>query len=204
MTNRIRHGIRERSNSLYGTEEHDAPYGASSSGSVYDTYSSSLAIISEMLSELSCERIIESYFKKIIKPGDYCTLSEATEIIENEGFKDETELLLLETLKGINRMGIAKFRTWIHPDQQQHFYRALKKLEELNINPVTIPKSFGVRWVPGLLGRWFGVMGLGGSNGDVMDGAGDCHGLDEDYYDVLEEPFEIGEDIQATTNASPS
>jgi len=47
-------------------------------------------------------------------------------------------------------------------------------------------------------------MGLGGRGGDVVDGAGDCHGLDGDYYDVLKEPFEIGEDIQATTNASPS
>ena len=87
-------------NTLYDIDEHNAPYetmnsngtrfsgGTRGSGSnFHDPYASSLSTISEMLSELSCERIIESYFKKIIKTGITTPLTKPSRLLRTRTSK---------------------------------------------------------------------------------------------------------------------
>jgi len=108
-------------------------------------------VLNRLMSDLTCNKMIKLYFDKIIKPGDYYTLKEATNIIEDHGFRPGKEQMLIDTLKEINRVGIARTRASLTPDAQQTFYRSLKTFSELKINPVTIPKSFGIKQIPNLL-----------------------------------------------------
>jgi len=135
---------------------------------------------SKILSNITAQNMIEKYYNQIIRPGDYYPLKRAIEIIEDQDFKPDKEYVLTETLKEINRTGIAKFRSELNHAGRQQFYRTLDTLAELKINPVTIPKSYGVKHIPNLLDtfnrlRESGVLG----NNSLVD-----------PFDPLERPFE--------------
>ena len=109
----------------------------------------------EILSDLTSKNMIERYYNQIIKPGDYYTLKDAIEKIESEDFRPETEQMLIDTLNMVNRAGIARTRAKLNYAGRAAFYRTLNKLADLGINPVTIPKSYGVKYIPNLLNAFY-------------------------------------------------
>jgi len=137
-------------------------------------------IIHRMLSDMTAEKIITQYFNQIIKPGDYYTLAEAKEIIEDENFTLRKEDDIIRTLDEINKMGIARFRQQLHPSSVNIFYKVLNALAELNINPVTIPKSFKEKHIQNLLSAFNKLR----DSGELADSF-------NDPYEPLEEPYEL-------------
>lgn len=151
-------------------------------GYIDGDFNSPIEIIKRMLSDFTAEKVINNYFNKIIKPGDYYTLKEAIKIIESENFRPDTEQLLIDTLKEINRQGIAKTRAEIVTiPAQRLFYNNLQRLAKLGINPVTIPKSFRVKHIPNLLSSFHRLR----ESGDISD----CYFVDP--FDPLDRPFEL-------------
>ena len=155
-----------------------------------DNINDPIAIIHCMLSDTTAERELDKYFKQIIKSGDYYTLAEATAIIETEDFSPEREQILIDTLKEINRVGIAKTREQLNHQGRTMFYRSLQKLADLKINPVTVPKSFKVKHIPNLLDS-FNRLKESGRLTQISY---------VDPYEPLEEPFESFVDGEDTDN----
>ena len=141
-------------------------------------------ILNELLSDFTSQNMIEKYFMQIIKPGDYYTLKKAIEIIEDQHFSTQKEQVLIDTLKEINRQGIARTRASIAPEAIPQFYRTLDTLAKLKINPVTIPKSFGVKHIPNLLDTCNKLRDSGSATCSLAD-----------PFEPLEEPFEDFENL---------
>ena len=137
-------------------------------------------IIHRMLSDMTAEKIITQYFNQIIKSGSYHTRAEAIKIIENEVSSPRQQEDMIRILDEINRMGIAKFRERIHPSFKNLFYKVLRALAELNINPIFVPKSFKPKHVPNLLSAFK----------QLRDSGGLVNSFD-DPYEPLEEPYEL-------------
>jgi len=140
----------------------------------------SLNEMNEIVSDMTSQDMIHRYFNQIIKSGDYYTLKEAIQIIESEHLRPETEQNLIDTLKEINRTGIAKARIGMNEGATKHFHYTLCRLADLGINPVTIPKSFGIKHIPNLLDTFYKLRESGVINDYNL----------VDPYDTLDEPFE--------------
>lgn len=101
------------------------------------------------LEESVSANVLEHYFKKTVGSGDYYSLTKAKEIVENHPFKKSTKFALLETLDLVSqKRGIWKAKNVIL-DQEQ-FEIQLKKLHDIGVNPVTIPKAWGIDYLPSL------------------------------------------------------
>jgi hypothetical protein len=110
-----------------------------------------LSVFNQIVSDLTSENMIEKYFNQIIKPGDYYTLKEAIQVIEAQNFRLGTEQVIIDTLKEINKKGIANTRAEMNQAATKLFYQTLRKLADIGVNPVTIPKSYGIKHIPNLL-----------------------------------------------------
>ena len=150
------------------------------------SYDDPVRVIHRMLSDMSAERIIEKYFNQIIKQGDYYTLAEAIRMVEDEHFNATKEQIIIDTLKRINEVGIAATRSEIQPQAMGLFCKTLKVLADLNINPVTIPKSFKIKGkrIPNLLSQFKRLRDSGVLGNSVS-------GLYDDPYEALDEPYEM-------------
>ena len=109
-------------------------------------------ILEKMLSDEKCTLVIDDYFTKIIKNGDYYTFDAAKSIIRDKVPKWEKEVRLTGTLEMIrNYGGISKVKDALRGKELEDFRRSLRELEKLQINPVTIPEDWGIEHIPNLL-----------------------------------------------------
>ena len=96
--------------------------------------------------------IIVRYFDSIIGRGDYYTLDLARRIVRSRQFKPQKEQRLIADLELVNRkQGVANARAILQGQAREDFNRSLRELDELNINPVTIPKDWGIAQLPNLI-----------------------------------------------------
>ena len=108
--------------------------------------------INELLSDNIANDIIYKYFYKVIRKGNYFTLDGARWIIKKHNFRLEKETRLLETIEFINECrGIAKAKEKLHDAELSDFKRTLKDLDDILVNPVTIPRDWGINYIPNLL-----------------------------------------------------
>ncbi|MEK3865823.1 hypothetical protein MHH60_20345 [Paenibacillus sp. FSL H7-0716] len=96
--------------------------------------------------DLSDNELIK-YFKKTIGFGDYYTLSKAKGIIENKKMQIRLKESLIETLELVsNKRGIWKAKESV--EDRKEFDKNIKKLHDLGINPVTIPVTERLDFLP--------------------------------------------------------
>lgn len=104
-----------------------------------------------LLTYVECVDRISYYFKKVIGKGDWYTLQNAIRIIESQHYNKQREKRLIDALQFVNQCrSLAKAKA-TYPGDLEVFKRTLKELSSLNINPVTIPKEWGVKHIPNLL-----------------------------------------------------
>ncbi len=109
-------------------------------------------VIREMLSEDFCKEIIKKYFNKVIRRGDYFTLSEAIRQVQLQHFSKKKEVRLIMELRRINQFrGIYKVRAALQGEELETFRRTLRDLSEINVNPVTIPREWNITRIPNLI-----------------------------------------------------
>lgn len=101
-------------------------------------------------------KIVSDYYKKVIGNGDWYALSEAVRIIKSHQFNKQKEERLIQGLQAVgNCRSIAKAKSTYSGNEAGTFKRTLKELSSLNINPVTIPKEWGIKHIPNPLRTYF-------------------------------------------------
>lgn len=117
-------------------------------------------LIEDMLSDYKCIETIHNYFYKVVKIGNYYTFKEARRIIERNVSKWEKIVRLTNTLKLIHQCGgIAKVKASLQGKALEEFRMSLRDLAALRINPVIIPKDWGISYIPDLLGNYYDIEG---------------------------------------------
>lgn len=118
-------------------------------------------LFSEMLSDDTSANIINTYFDKIIRRGDYYSMAEAINKIQSRIFALKKEKRLIATLRDIDmRGGIANTKASLgEPEVREDFRRSLRELAVIKINPVTIPEKYGISHIPNLLDAYYNKLG---------------------------------------------
>jgi hypothetical protein len=118
--------------------------------------------INSLFSNDVCRNIIYNHYNRIIRPGDYYTLDCARKEIQNMRFHESKEKRLIDALEYINECrGIAKAKASLEGEGKGKDFEidmlriAIRDLSDLGINPVTIPKEYGIRHIPNLLKAYY-------------------------------------------------
>ena len=112
--------------------------------------------IEPFLSNAICVEVIDKYFRKILRSGDYYTLEKARDIIKMCRFRPKREEKLIKALKMTNdHRGIYKTKLRLMGKDLLEYNRMLNDLDELGINPVTIPRHWGIEHIPNLLNAYY-------------------------------------------------
>jgi len=112
--------------------------------------------IMEMMSDdVSCD-IIHKYFNKVIRRGDYYQLEMAKRMVTSKKFHPKKTKRLIDKLDLINsKRGISKAKEGLEGKQLDDFNRSIRELEEIRINPVTIPREWGIKYIRNLLDSYY-------------------------------------------------
>lgn len=109
-----------------------------------------------LLSPGTCIDIIVSYFNKIIKKGDWYSLQEAVRIVKRQNYNCQKQKRLINALELVSQCcSLAKAKTAYQGEELEAFKRTIKDLINLKINPVTIPREWGIKHIPNLLYTYF-------------------------------------------------
>ena len=93
--------------------------------------------------------IVEKYIYKTLHKGDYFTLEIAKKIVESYNFRPEKETRLLYALEIISKArGIAAAKEKLSGLELDDFKRSLNDLDEILVNPVTIPIKWNIAHIP--------------------------------------------------------
>ncbi len=118
------------------------------------TYNLSQKVIEDMslLKNETCYGILRDYFRKTVGGGDWYTLQEAIRIIKFNHFNQQKERRLIEALQFVNQCrSVSKAKQMCSDDELEKFKRTLTDISDLRINPVTIPKEWGIKHIQNLL-----------------------------------------------------
>lgn len=106
----------------------------------------------DILGYQACLKQINHYYKVTIGEGDWCSLSAAREIIEKRRFNIQKSERLLSVLQEVSQCrSLAKAKAQHQGSDLAAFKRTVKDLADIGINPVTIPKEWGIKRIPNLL-----------------------------------------------------
>lgn len=112
--------------------------------------------IDVVLSANIYEPIIRKSIYKILRKGNYFTLDIARDIVESYHFRSSKEERMIEVLESVNEShGIAKAKSKLREDEFPRFNKALKELDDILVNPVTIPRRWDIRHIPNLLRAYY-------------------------------------------------
>lgn len=105
-----------------------------------------------LLDSETCARIIADYFEEILGQGDWYSLQEAIRIIHAHGYNRQKEQRLVEALQLVSQCrSVSKAMAALQEGDRDAFKRTLKDLSGLRINPVTVPKQRGIKYIQHLL-----------------------------------------------------
>lgn len=112
--------------------------------------------IDVVLSERFYTNIIHRDFNRVLRKGDYFTLDIARGIVESYYFRSSKEERMIEVLEAVNEShGIAKAKSKCRKDELHKFNKALRELDEIFVNPVTIPRRWGIDHIPNLFRAYY-------------------------------------------------
>lgn len=111
-----------------------------------------LNLYEDLLSHEVCVDTINYYFNKIIGTGHWYSLKTAMSLIKSHHFRSQKENRLITALELVNRCrSLSEAKTSFQGDDLETFKRTLNDLNDLGINPVTIPRRWGVDRIWNLL-----------------------------------------------------
>jgi len=112
--------------------------------------------IEAILSDATSVLIIDKYFRKIVRSGDYYTLPKAKHMIESLDCQSRKKEKLIQALKDTNRhRGIYNTKLKLSGNDLLDYKRMLIELDKLRINPVTIPREWNIEYIPNLLNAYY-------------------------------------------------
>lgn len=113
--------------------------------SLKNSYSLADTRLEQYLSDYICCNVIEDMLFKIARKGAYLRMSEALQIIDASSCQARTKIKLKALIKAVARQyqSVAKVRDMFISDgtvrDREAFSDLLRKLDKLDVNPVTIP-----------------------------------------------------------------
>ena len=100
----------------------------------------------------ACLDTINYYYGKSVGRGDRFTLSEAEKIIVRQHFNRQKRDRLLNALQEVNQCrSLARAKATHQGKDLAAFKLTLKDLSDIGINPVTIPREWGITHIPNLM-----------------------------------------------------
>ena len=113
---------------------------------------SGINIYEHLFSYKTFLKVINSYYKDTIGRGDWFTLSAAEKKIESKSYNSQKEDRLRNVLREVNQCrSLSKAKAKYQGDDLEAFTRTLKDLADIGINPVTIPREWGISHIPNLM-----------------------------------------------------
>lgn len=123
-----------------------------------------------------CKESITYYFNKIIGAGDWYSLSYAISIIKSKKYNAQREHRLIEALKIISQCrSVSKASQYYTGKDFDKFNHTLKELNNIKINPVTIPQNWGIHHIPNLLTTYSYKKALALSSNNAFTQIGDIN-----------------------------
>jgi len=115
---------------------------------------SNYAVTMRLLSNEISKKIIMDNYARILRWGNYHTMKIAKAIIKSYKYcpsKEDRLIRVLELVK--EKRSIYKARKSLQDDKMAvaEFNRSLKELDNINVNAVTIPRSFKINYIPNIL-----------------------------------------------------
>ena len=109
-----------------------------------------------ILADATSVEIIDMYFRKIVRSGDYYTLVKARQMIESLDGQFKRKKKLIKALEMTNdHRGIYNTKSKLEGNDLLEYNRMLIDLDKLMINPVTIPQGWGIEYIPNLLSAYY-------------------------------------------------
>jgi len=109
-----------------------------------------------LLTEGFCMEIINHYFDATIGRANWYSLRAAISLVKSHEFNAQKENRLIRALQEVSRCrSLAKAKAQYQGDDLAAFKRTLKELSDLGINPVTIPKAWGIGRIWNLLDAYY-------------------------------------------------
>jgi len=134
----------------------------SSASELYDLYEDILSNrrnaipVDTLLSNAVSVEIVQKYFQKIVRAGDYYALERAKYVIQSSSYHPKKKDRLIDALVLTNRCrGIYKVKNTLKGKELAEYKRSLKDLDHLGVNPVTIPREWGIAHIPNLLNAYY-------------------------------------------------
>jgi hypothetical protein len=105
-----------------------------------------------LLSDEVCTNQVTKYYSKTIGKGDYFTLNAARNKIISMNDSRNRRDRLIRDLEFVNQArGISKAKSLLTGHRLEDFKTSIKELGEIGINPVTIPRETGIKFLPNLM-----------------------------------------------------
>ena len=112
--------------------------------------------INALLSHSTSASIINKYFKKIVRAGDYYTLEKAKRIIQSSEYHPKKKARLVDALTITSQCrGIHKVKNILKDKKLIAYKQSLKDLDYLRVNPVTIPRDWNIEYIPNLQNAYY-------------------------------------------------
>lgn len=109
-----------------------------------------------LLTNEMCIDVIKDYYDKTIMRGDWHSLQYAIRRIRLHNFNIQKENRLIDALNFVNDCKtLSDAKSEYKGEDLKAFKRTLSDLSNLGINPVTIPKNWGIKLIPNLLYAYF-------------------------------------------------
>lgn len=109
-------------------------------------------LVDVILSNEIANQISRKYFFKIIGKGDYFILDLARKIVQSYHYRHDKEERMLFALEMVNQYhGIARAKSKLPVYELPDFKRSIKDLNSIMVNPVTIPRRWGMCHIPNLI-----------------------------------------------------
>lgn len=115
--------------------------------------------IDVMLMGKVSDKVVRKELFRVIGKGDYFTLDDARSIVETYNFRRDKEERLIYALEMVNESrGIEKAKAKMYGPDLDDFKRSLKDLDNMLINPVTIPRRWDIRYIPNPLRSYYDAL----------------------------------------------
>jgi len=128
-------------------------YSLSKNAALAEDYS--VNMYKTLLSPSYCIDNLNHYYNKTIGSGHWYSLQAAVSLIKSHHFNSQKEKRLIDTLAEVNRCrSIARAKSLHYGNDLDTFKRSLKDLSDIGINPVTIPREWGIKRIWNLLEQY--------------------------------------------------
>ena len=106
----------------------------------------------DLLKYKTCLEVVNQHYEMAVGRGNWFTLSEAEKIIMRQSYYRPKKKQMLDVLHEVSQCrSLVRAKALHQGEDLVAFKRTLKDLSGIDINPVTIPREWGIAYIPNLM-----------------------------------------------------